>query len=852
MITGFKWGRRILPKTMFKPKYILTSSFRPRVFDIPDEHVFVNDLLELIMDYSQFGGLSDGDAVRVVQLFILCRVFLSKEIKDMVCREWFILADDFEAWNSFPWGTFLFSHTYELMQKMFGKLKNIIKSGVKSKIKYTVLGFTLPFKIWIWEMMPELMIINSVRVDSSLPRMTRWRQTKKIKWEQVVSVFNLVKDSGKTVRMRQNMIVSEEEKSEDYYLSFLDFMTASSQGVPDAIRGFMKNEFLAFVVNESASSPIPPPSPRTSPDPPPRTSPDSPPRTSPPRISLTIDNYYMADKFDSFVRGREQDKPPPVSTDDYTVNMSFEVMGKMDNLAEENNILAEPEDGNAKQSGEEEKEKEAPQKVSGEEEEEIHLKDVKIEKEVSEESEEGDGEAEENEDYDIKQIDMSPKSFKSKRTRKPSQAVKSPYTEAKPKKRNRKGGARDVTADFVGRDYSDYKLQPYVFLGEKFTEHIIFRKDTTAISHRALNRAKMCPHFWGVLIGEKENGWLENTHIAVWVNLLNEKWQPEDDWTIMSPNYFTLSRELKTWISCAKGDDKDFKCRPWKDVDRVFIPINITRSHWILGELSLQTMKVRVFDSSLSMRSLQKLVSDRTTGRFQEDLVGLLDGIDYWSSAGVDRKNPKQLTFENVKGLPQQSGILGDCRVFLCIYLEQLVSGIEICDVRDTESLGKRFRIRMGKIFYGSTTKDLKNALPTQATWLDNITRDKWAMAYFPCIRFNVLVATIPDAISLLLFDEQNVPIECLIDAVRHTLQVCVNERSRVVIVGPLTPFAERVYRRRLSKAERCEVRHLGNSSFEVSDYDQNFILDYSTKDCSCGKWRKLGIQCRHATTTTH
>ena len=72
----------------------------------------------------------------------------------------------------------------------------------------------------------------------------------------------------------------------------------------------------------------------------------------------------------------------------------------------------------------------------------------------------------------------------------------------------------------------------------------------------------------------------------------------------------------------------------------------------------------------------------------------------------------------------------------------------------------------------------LKNALPSQARWLDNIGRDKWARAYFHCIRFNVLVATIPDAISLLLFDEQNVPIECLIDAVRHTLQVCVNEHS--------------------------------------------------------------------------
>ena len=61
------------------------------------------------------------------------------------------------------------------------------------------------------------------------------------------------------------------------------------------------------------------------------------------------------------------------------------------------------------------------------------------------------------------------------------------------------------------------------------------------------------------------------------------------------------------------------------------------------------------------------------------------------------------------------------------------------------------------------------------------------------------------------------------------------------VIVGPLTPFPERVYRRRLSKAERCEVRQLGKSTFEVSDYDQKFILDYSMKNCSCEKLAQIG-----------
>ncbi|KAL4579874.1 hypothetical protein LXL04_016042 [Taraxacum kok-saghyz] len=153
MITGFKWGRRIDPKRMFKAKDILTSSFRPHVIDIPDEHVSVNDLLDIITDYSVFGSLSDGDAVRVVLLFILCRGFLGKELKDSVFREWLILADDFEAWNR----------------------------------------LTAAFRIWIWEMMPEFLNINFVRVDSSLPRMVQWRQSKKLLWEKVISAFKLNK-----------------------------------------------------------------------------------------------------------------------------------------------------------------------------------------------------------------------------------------------------------------------------------------------------------------------------------------------------------------------------------------------------------------------------------------------------------------------------------------------------------------------------------------------------------------------------------------------------------------------------------------------------------------------------------
>ena len=55
----------------------------------------------------------------------------------------------------------------------------------------------------------------------------------------------------------------------------------------------------------------------------------------------------------------------------------------MDNVVEEINIPSQLEDGNPKQLGEEEKEKEEPHKVSSEEEEEIHLKYVKIEKEES-------------------------------------------------------------------------------------------------------------------------------------------------------------------------------------------------------------------------------------------------------------------------------------------------------------------------------------------------------------------------------------------------------------------------------------------------------------------------------------
>ena len=125
---------------------------------------------------------------------------------------------------------------------------------------------------------------------------------------------------------------------------------------------------------------------------------------------------------------------------------------------------------------------------------------------------------------------------------------------------------------------------------------------------------------------------------------------------------------------------------------QVFLPINCSGKHWILGELHLKTMTVHIYDSLQTMRSFKSLVANRTISTFKTSLIDLMDGINFWTKTNQARKKPADIQFEVVKGLDIQKGNLGDCGVFMCMWLEKLISGMPLTTEKDAERVALDFR----------------------------------------------------------------------------------------------------------------------------------------------------------------
>nr|KAJ0216492.1 hypothetical protein LSAT_V11C300128300 [Lactuca sativa] len=60
----------------------------------------------------------------------------------------------------------------------------------KKTHKYTIVGFMLPFKIWIWVTFPQAQLF-SIHTPAELPRMRAWRTKTTLSWEKCCRMINM-------------------------------------------------------------------------------------------------------------------------------------------------------------------------------------------------------------------------------------------------------------------------------------------------------------------------------------------------------------------------------------------------------------------------------------------------------------------------------------------------------------------------------------------------------------------------------------------------------------------------------------------------------------------------------------
>ncbi|KAD6795284.1 hypothetical protein E3N88_06180 [Mikania micrantha] len=136
LITGLVFGEQSPEITVHD------KSFKDRLFgDKKDHNLTIDDLLYLFRNHLDI--LDDVDAIRICLLLLVEHDFKGGEGKNFVDKTMLYLVNDLGAWNTFPWGSYLWRNTYPYIHDA---LQKNCRQNRKKMLNYSLKGFTWAFK----------------------------------------------------------------------------------------------------------------------------------------------------------------------------------------------------------------------------------------------------------------------------------------------------------------------------------------------------------------------------------------------------------------------------------------------------------------------------------------------------------------------------------------------------------------------------------------------------------------------------------------------------------------------------------------------------------------------------------
>nr|KAJ0199831.1 hypothetical protein LSAT_V11C600325140 [Lactuca sativa] len=644
--------------------------------------------------------------------------FLGKEVNDRVPQDWFYLAENLDLWNSFAWGSYLWDFTYVDLEDTWNKIHHYLSLPERGQtLKYSVSGFTAPIRIWIYEMIPAVRACGfALRKNKDLPRMKRWSGTKKLKWVDVNKIWSKMQEG---LPPRQNMLPGDGEMTSFYYMSFQEYVYGEGKAVPSPVRDHFRrqDESSSSMSSSGRSHGRGRGSGKHKLD-------ELLKRVHALEQHVFMNQQKLTEVFYEEVNNEQfwNDiifEEPTVSQRNYDEQVvQDEVMNKNNTTQ---NVFGDTQNDKVLE--------ESNQYAGNKFDDDVF--DVNDYSEVKEEWEErndntgnkfDDDVPDEDEliimgnvDYFHDDDDDKEVTPDKPRSRKPSQFLCTPYTELhttpKQKRRTKKKVGMKSTSPVpppvfgVAHDFSMLRLQPYVAGGEDVIQNYVLH--SYDVQHRLFNFV-LDRDFWSSLFGHTHDGWLESAHITIWYRVLMEKRFESDRHIIMPPNFFVYHalEEGQDWRAFMAGiaTYPNFMV-VWWDVDTVLLPIHSSPNHWLFGELRLASMEVHIYDS-LGRGAYEKIQSEGIFSKFERRVANYLDKIKYWARRNIPRI-PLNMQFIYEENVPQQSSHLGDCGVFLCMFMEQLVSGQPIRVLIDPKNVALEFRLRMAKIIWGSSPAPL-------------------------------------------------------------------------------------------------------------------------------------------------
>ncbi|KAI3748101.1 hypothetical protein L6452_10971 [Arctium lappa] len=180
LVTGLCFG----PKPSLPP--LPEESFVRRVWP---HHAPGNLKLRIVVQTMKDGlqALSDEDVIRVCLVVMVEMMFMGRELSQMVSDTVLRVVDDLGAFNSYPWGSHIWTHSYKQIHHA------IARRNDKNNNKMTMNGFAHALKIWILEMFPVCRHNFTRRTDRVI-RGTSWDRNVVLNKGACVAIFNSITD----------------------------------------------------------------------------------------------------------------------------------------------------------------------------------------------------------------------------------------------------------------------------------------------------------------------------------------------------------------------------------------------------------------------------------------------------------------------------------------------------------------------------------------------------------------------------------------------------------------------------------------------------------------------------------
>ncbi|CAI9296568.1 unnamed protein product [Lactuca saligna] len=172
LISGLRFGPYV---DIINTKVNRSSTLRNQLFpNVRDEDLRLKNLEDYVKEPA-FLMCSDEDAVMVMQMIFLLRGLIGQDDNTCILSAVHELADSQYNWNIY--------------------LRDNEDEGYTKTMKYTVLGFQFPFKVWILETFHEALRFAH-HEKNEFPRMRAWRIKTQLILEQCLCMLDVSVDNN--------------------------------------------------------------------------------------------------------------------------------------------------------------------------------------------------------------------------------------------------------------------------------------------------------------------------------------------------------------------------------------------------------------------------------------------------------------------------------------------------------------------------------------------------------------------------------------------------------------------------------------------------------------------------------